>query len=246
MSPVVAIARAVLVDAARRKVVWMVIVFAGLLALVVPSLPSYGAGVVEAVFREVSIALMYAAALVVVVALAATRLPAEAERRIVYTLLTRDIRRSQYLLGTWLGIVAVTGVVLAAATLVTLVVGFLSYGAVMGRLLAATFAVWLEMGVLAAFGVMLSTRVGPVTSAFGTLTLVFVGHSVSTLAGGADANVQGASWYIPSLDVFDVINPVAHGVGYSLPYAAGMIVAFFAWSAALLAIAAAAFERRDL
>jgi ABC-type transport system involved in multi-copper enzyme maturation permease subunit len=184
--------------------------------------------------------------LVVTVALAATRSPSELERRTVYGLLVRDVRRREYLVGTWLGIVLVTGVVLLAASAVTLAVGFIAYGSIMLQLLGATFAVWLEMGVLTAFGIVLSTRVGAVTSSVGMLTFVFVGHSVSTLLGGGDAHAGGAQWYVPSLEVFDVINPVAHGTGYSPMHAVVMLVAFLAWSIALLSIATAVFERRDL
>ena len=53
-------------------------------------------------------------------------------------------------------------------------------------------------------------------------------------------------WYIPNLEIFNVINPVAHGNGYGLAYGAGMILAFVAWIALLQLGAAAIFARRDL
>ena len=46
-------------DAIRRKLIWSVVVFAALLAFMAPSLPSYGQGVISAVYREVTIALMF-------------------------------------------------------------------------------------------------------------------------------------------------------------------------------------------
>ncbi len=80
MNKMLAIAASVIADAVRRKVVWVVLLFAVVLSLAIPSLPSYGIGVVEAVFREVAIALMYAAALVVALALSATRVPGEVDQ----------------------------------------------------------------------------------------------------------------------------------------------------------------------
>ena len=44
-----AIATAVVADAARRKLVYVVVLFAVLMAAAIPMLPSYGQGVVEAV-----------------------------------------------------------------------------------------------------------------------------------------------------------------------------------------------------
>lgn len=239
------IASAVWADAVRRKVVWMVVVFAAVLAFVSPSLPSYGLGVAEAVFREVSMALMYSAALVVTVALAATRVPAEAERRTVYGLLARDVRRWHYIVGTWVGVFAVTGAVVSLSTVVTLVIGAITYGGLMPRLAAGAFAVWLEMGVIGALAMLLSTRVGAVTSTVGALTFTFIGHSVSSLYSGGVEGVS-APWYVPSLEVFDVVNAVAHGQGYSALHGLAMLAAALGWAGVLLLGAAAVFERRDL
>ena len=239
-----AIASSVIADAVRRKVVWVVLLFAVVLSLAIPSLPSYGVGVVDAVFREVAIALMYAAAFVVAVALSATRLPGEVDRRTVFNVLSRDVRRWHYVAGSWLGMFAVVGLSLAAFTVVALVVGQINYGSPMFVLFESTLAVWLEMGVLMAFAVLMSTRFGVVTSVVGTLAFVFVGHSVGTLLPRA---AEGAApWYVPTLDVFNVINPVAHGSGYGVGYAGSMLLAFAAWTGLLLIAGSALFEGRDL
>ncbi len=239
-----AIARAVVTDAVRRKVVWAVAVFAALLAFAVPSLPSYGQGVVGAVYREVTIALMYAAALVVALALSATRIPAEVERRTVFSILARDVRRWQYVAGSWAGMLVVVGAALLAFSAVAMGVGFYVYHEVMWRLLEGALGVWLEMGVIMAFTVMLSTRFGPITSVVGTLAFVFIGHSyVGLLYHGEGVT---APWYLPSLEPFNIINPVAHGAGYSAVYALGMLGAFAAWSALLLIGGGVLFAGRDL
>jgi ABC-type transport system involved in multi-copper enzyme maturation permease subunit len=240
-----AIASAVLTDAIRRKVVWLVLLFAGLLALAIPALPSYGVGVISAVYREVSIALMYVAALSVGLALAATRIPAEVERRTVFTVLARDVARWQYVTATWAGIVAVVGVVVVVYTAIAVAIGAGVYGEFMPQLFLAAFAVWLEMGVVVAVAVLMSARFGAVTNILGSLAFVFVGHSTATLFTGGDAHLA-APWWATGLDVFNVINPVAHGSGYGIGYAAAMVGAFVAMAALLLTGAAAVFDRRDL
>lgn len=239
----IAVASSVVADAIRRKVVWVVVVFAAILALVIPTLPSYGVGVVQAVFREVSIALMFAAALVVALSLSATRIPAEVERRTVFNVLSRDVRRWQYLVGTWLGMFVVVGVVVLAFTVVSLAVGAFTYREFMPVMGEASLAVWFEMGVIMAFVVMMTARFGAVTSVVGALAFTFVGHSVGTLFTASGGETP---WYLPTLDVFNVINPVAHGAGYGFAYAAAMVGAFLGWSAVLLLLGAALFEKRDL
>lgn len=244
MKKTLAIAAAVVADAGRRKVVWVVLVFAAILAIAIPALPSYGEGVAPAVFREVSIALIYTAALIVALALSVMRIPAEVERRTVFNIVTRDVRRWQYVAGTWIGMFAVLGLVIAAFTVATVGIGALNYQEVMWRLLEASFAVWLEIGVIMAFAVMLSCAFGPVTASVGALAFAFIGHSI---VGLMNLPVTArAPWYIPGLDVFNVINPVAHGSGYGPLYAGSMLVVFTAWVLLLLLGGSALFARRDL
>jgi len=241
---ILAIAFAVIADAGRRKVVWVVIVFAAILAVAIPGLPSYGEGVAPAVFREVSIALIYTAALIVALALSVLRIPSEVERRTVFNIVTRDVRRWQYVAGTWIGMFAVLGLVIAAFTFATIGIGALNYSEVMWRLFEASFAVWLEIGVIMALAVMLSCAFGPVTSSVGALAFAFIGHSVVGLMNLPVT--ERAVWYIPGLDVFNVINPVAHGAGYGPAYAVSMVAVFAAWVLLLLIGGAALFARRDL
>lgn len=244
MRAVLTIAEAVMRDAIRRKVVWIVLVFAALLSFAIPGLPDYGVGVVAAVFREVSIALMYVAALVVGLTLAATRIPAEVDRRTVFTIVARPVSRWQYILGTWLGIFAVVSVLLVAFTVVAIGVGLAVYQQVMPRLFAAAFAVLLETGVITAAAVALSTRFGAVTAIVGALTLAFASHSLPTLSRAVEG--VSALAFVPSLEVFNVINAVAHGSGYGLAYAVAMLGVFVGWSGLLLLGASALFARRDL
>ena len=239
-----AIAQGVVADAVRRKVVWVVAVFCALLAIAIPALPSYGVGVVSAVFREVSIALMYSAALVVALALSTTRIPVEVEKRTLFNVIARDVRRWQYVAGTWLGMFAVIGVVIAAFAVATIGIGLLEYGQFMPRLFEAAFAVWLEMGVIMAMAVMFSCQFGVVTSVVGALAFTFIGHASVGLLKLAEG--QRPPWWLPGLDIFNVINPVAHGSGYGIVYAVSMVLAAVAWVGFFLLCGSFMFQARDL
>ena len=239
-----AISSAVVADAVRRKVVWVVVVFAAILAVAIPALPSYGVGVVSAVYREVSIALMWTASLVVGLALATTRIPVEVERRTVFNVISRDVRRWEYVVGSWLGMFAVLGAVLAAFAIATIGIGAFEYGQIMWRLFEGAFGVWLEVSVIMAFALALSCQFGAITSVVGGLAFAFIGHSVSGLFNLPDG--VRPPWYWPTLDVFNIVNPVAHGTGYGLVYALSMVAAFVAWSAILLLLGSLLFARRDL
>jgi len=238
------IARAVVADSLRRKVVYVVLVFAGLLAFAIPSLPDYGLGVEAAVFREVALALSFVTALVVTLSLAANRIPGEFERRTVYNVVAKSVSRTEYLVGTWLGVFMVAGGVMAAFTVIEQVIGLITYGEMMWLLWQGALAVWLEMGVVAAFAVSVSTVSGAVVVVTATLAALFVGHSRSTLLGGEGA--LGIKPFVPSLDAFNVVNPVAHGSGVPPVYLASMVVVFVGLAGLSLLVGSAVLSRRDL
>lgn len=238
-----AISGSVFMDAVRRRVVYVVAFFGVVLALAIPSLPSYGLGVVSGVYREVALALTFVASLVLVLALAANRVPSEVERRTVYNVLAKPVRRLEYIVGTWLGVMGVMGAVIAAFTVIEQVVGVVRYQDAMWRLWQGALAIWLEMGVIAAFAIAVSAVAGAVVVVVSSLTMLFIGHARDAVVGAGPSILRAL---YPSLDTFNVINPVAHGSGVDLPYAAGMLLAFAGWVGVVLLIGVALFERRDL
>ncbi|MCL4554513.1 MAG: hypothetical protein M1617_03510 [Actinobacteria bacterium] len=242
LARVLAIAMAVILDAMHRKLIYVIALFAVVMMLAIPMLPSYGQGIVEGVFREVALALTYIFAMVIVVALSATRMPSEIERRTLYPVLARGVGRGEYIFGTWLGTIAVLAATLLALGVVTIVLGYFNYGELMPVLLSGVLAIWFEAGVIAAFCVLVATMAGPIVTSVAALAFLFAGHVRSVLL---DPGTLLFTLY-PSLDTFNVINPVAHGTGYSLFYGLTMLAFWAIYSAICLAVATFSFTRRDL
>ncbi|TLM97321.1 MAG: hypothetical protein FDZ75_04760 [Actinobacteria bacterium] len=199
----------------------------------------------DAVFREVTIALMFVAAFTVTIAISATRVVTETERRTVYNILGHDVQRWHYITGTWAGTFVVTGIVVGLLCVTSIGVGAVVYHVGMWRLIEAAVAVWLEMGVIGAVAIMASTRVGVVTSVVAAAGFAFAGHSLGELITGGNPTVRPPAW-IPTLDVFNVVAPVAHGTGYSAGYALTMGIVFVGWVGVLLTIGSSLYAGRDL
>ncbi|MDO9556757.1 MAG: hypothetical protein Q7J82_04165 [Coriobacteriia bacterium] len=244
MNRMVLIARAVITDSIRRRVPYVIVLFAGALAAAIPSLPNYGMGVEPAVFREVSLALMYVAVIVLALALAANRLPAEFERRTVYAVLAKQVSRWEYLVGTWAGLTVVMTAVIAAFTVVIQVVAVLFYGDPMWVLWVGALSMLLEAGVVIAVAVAISTLMGPVVVVVATLTILFIGHSRSTLLGGLGA--AELSYFYPSLDSFNIMLPVAHGNGVSALAVVSMLTVFVGFTGLALLLGVVMIGRKDL
>lgn len=241
---ILALSGAVFADAIRRRVVVAVVFFAALLVLAIPSLPSYGLGIIQGVYREVALALTFVGALVLTLALAANRVPAEIERRTIYNVAARPVGRWEYLVGTWLGVVLVMAAVIASFTVVEQALALIRYGDPMWRLWEGALAIWMEMGVIAALCVAVSALTGPVVVVVAALTFLFIGHSRDAVLGEAASGLGGVLY--PSLDTFNIINPVAHGSGVTPVYMLGMLASFAGWCGLLLLLGALRFRRRDL
>lgn len=244
MRSVLTVAKAVFFDSIRRRILLAVLVFAGVMVALIPSLPDYGLGVEKAVFGEIALAVTFIASLVVTLGLSVTRVPSEVERRTVYAVLARPVARWQYLVGTWLGTFAMVGVLVGAFAAVDVAVGAAVYGTWLWKLAIGALGIWLEMGVVAAFGIAVSTVVSPVTAIVAEAAFLFVGHSKATLVGEEGALALKA--FYPSLDAFNVVAPVTHGNGVPPLYLASMVVVFVGSVGVLLVIGAALFGGRDL
>jgi ABC-type transport system involved in multi-copper enzyme maturation permease subunit len=238
-----AIAGAVFLDAVKRRIVYLIVFFGAIMALAIPALPSYNVGVQSGVYREIALALTFAAALALTVGLSANRVPGEIERRTVYGVLSKAVARWEYVVGTWLGIFGVIGVCILGFAVVDIVVGQIVYTQFMPRLLEGAFAIWLEMGIVAAFAVAVSGMSGAVVVTVATLAFLFAAHSRDSLFPNGP---QIALTLFPSLDAFNIINPVAYGSGIGPVYAGIMTVSFLGWVGVLLLLGSLGFARRDL
>ncbi len=239
-----AIAGAVFLDAVKRRIVYLIVFFGAIMALAIPALPSYNVGVQSGVYREIALGLTFAAALVLTLGLSANRIPGEIERRTIYGVLSKSVGRWEYVVGTWLGIFAVIGVCVLGFALVDIGVGRAVYSEFMPRLLEGAFAIWLEMGIVAAFAVAVSGLSGAVVVTVASLTFLFAAHSRGSLFPNGAPTVVLALF--PSLDAFNIINPVAYGGGIGPVYAGMMTATFVGWVGLLLLLGSLGFAGRDL
>jgi ABC-type transport system involved in multi-copper enzyme maturation permease subunit len=241
---ILAIAGAVFLDAVKRRIVYLIGFFGVVMALAIPALPSYNVGVQAGVYREIALALTFVAALALTMTLSANRIPGEIERRTVYGVLSKAVGRWEYVVGTWLGIFGVIGVCVLGFAIVDVAVGGIVYSQFMPQLFAGAYAIWLEMGIVAAFAVAVSGMSGAVVVTVASLTFLFAAHSRDSLFPYGTAKIVLDLY--PSLDAFNVINPVAYGSGVGPLYATVMTATFVGWVGLLLLLGSLGFARKDL
>jgi Cu-processing system permease protein len=190
----------------------------------------------------------------------------EVERRSVYGLLAKPIRRHEFVLGKYLGLVLTLAVNVAVIAVALYVV--LAYMAWMTpvnvqaawdapaldpALLKAVFLIFMELCLITAVALFFSTFSSPILSAVLTFGLYVVGHLNADLKNFeyvvkspvAAALARGAYYVLPNLAPFDVKAEVVHA--QPVPWTAiGLTTGYGVVYIAMLVLAAMfIFSRRD-
>lgn len=178
----------------------------------------------------------------------------EMERRTLYTVLCREVTRPQFVLGKYLGLVAVfaTGLAIVA---VLMVIYFAVFGATPGwPLVAALHGNLLEIAVLTAASVLLGSFTTPALSAIGTVALWLVGHNTETLLEylrltekeALEIPFKAIYYAFPNLTDFNYRMAASYGDPVSIGILGLATLYAAVWVLGLLGAASLLFRAREL
>ena len=182
----------------------------------------------------------------------------ELEQRTIYSIVSKPIRRHEFILGKYLGLLTILGVQLVGLGVVWALVMWLQ-GVTLGvEHLKGWILVFFEVETLAAVAVMFSAWTTPVLSGLFSLGVFAVGRVIPLLEGmlghsrGLFVENPVLKWVgeavvrvFPDLGVFDVSQQVLLEVPVSWTYVAHALVYGLAYRVICLVLGMLAFERRD-
>ena len=267
MSVAAIIAGHVVRDVLRGRLLHGVMFFALGMALAAPIAGRLAAGEDVKVVKDLSLAAIDLAGLLVAVFMGLRVVAREVERRAVDMVLSKPIRRHEFILGHYAGLVATLALALIGMAAVMYVVlaatawwaddtGFTPAPApaVDPALLKAVFLAFVQLAVVAAAALCFSTFASPPLAAAATCGLYVMGHfgaELRSLGDVVDSPVAASlaaalSYVLPNLAAFDVKAAVVHAQPVTASYLALTAGSGAAYILAFLALAVAAFSRRDL
>jgi len=182
----------------------------------------------------------------------------ELEKKTITTILSKPVYRYEFLLGKYLGMLAI----LAVEMLLLVVVWMLVYSAVGGDallpLLTGAGLMYLEVMLITAVAVMFSAMSTPVLTALFTSGVFLVGrvHGVIQEMLNADRGILADNAWIsgvaeavvtvfPDLDVFNTSEQAIWGVDVGIAYWGNGLVYAGGYICVFLAVGILAFQRRD-
>lgn len=177
----------------------------------------------------------------------------EVEKRTVYLVLARPVRRREFILGKYFGLLAVLYVSVLAMTAVFYIVLAVTGVGASPALLWSVLMTGCELALITALAVFFSTFVTPIAGSVFTMVLYFIGHStllLKQLAAMSPSPVVKAVglvlyYVLPNLENFNIRGDVVHSAPLD-PRVLLLSVAYAAvYSLTLLLIATGMFRRKD-
>ncbi len=248
----IAIAAVTLREILRRKVQVNLLVFGTLLVLASYLVSLLTLGYMRRIVSDLGLSAMQLVGTLLAVFLGATLVAGDVERRVVHPIVAKPVSRTEYLLGRYAGLCAALVLnlaVMSAALAAVLVVEAGSFSTIDRVFLAAVAMLGLQLVVVGAVAVLFSSFTSSTLAAIFTLSVAIAGQLTNEMRSmwqGSSAWLGKLVWYaVPNLGALSLNESVVYRT--AVPAATWLAAAYAAlYAATALAIASAAFERRDL
>jgi ABC-type transport system involved in multi-copper enzyme maturation permease subunit len=255
MGAILAIAANTIREARRHKVFYSILFFA--LAIILCSFLFGGLTIhfIDRILRNVGAGAIGLFGVLLAIFLGVGMVSREVDRKTVYTVVTKPIHRSQFILGKFVGLMGILGISLGVMVLCLLgVLAVFSLEPVpVGTLLWHFVLTQVMLGILVSFAILLSTFTSSALAAFSTVGIYVVGVLSSDLhffgqrseSGLVQALARGLYYGLPNLQRFNVTHQVTYLLDVDPATASLSILYGLAYCVAFLGLAMAVFGRRD-
>ena len=243
-------------EAVRDRVLYNLVVF---VLLLVASAPIFGAisiDIERLVLVNVGLSSISLFGVIIAIFIGIGLVAKEIEKKTLYTILSRPVRRWEFIVGKYFGLLMTLVVNAALMTLGFYFALFITsrpLTAADGRLLVAIYFIILQFLMVTAITLLFSSFSTPIFSAVFSFALFVIGafsEDLRNFAAAAHGPTQwfatAAAYLVPNFSALNVISQVAHNQPI-----AGRLIAFnslyaLLYSAAITAGAVIIFERRNL
>ncbi|MEO0112305.1 MAG: ABC transporter permease subunit [candidate division WOR-3 bacterium] len=177
----------------------------------------------------------------------------EIEKRTIYLVLSRPIRRGEFILGKYLGQMLLLFFVVGILTIAFGVVLLLTDVKTNYSILLPNLLLLFQLSIITSLAIFFSTFATPLTASIFTFILYFVGHltrDLKTLAQISKSTVvkiiaNFLYYLLPNLSNFDIKGKVVHEIPLSFSHICLPIIYGLLWTIALLYFSFLIFERKD-
>ncbi len=240
-------------EAIRNKVLYVLLFFALVLISTGVLLSTLSYVERDRILQDVGIAAIRFFGAAMAIFLGVGLIHKEVDRRTIYTVLSKPLSRSEFLLGKYLGLVATLWLQMAVMGVGFAVTSWLSEAPLDAGHAYAIGLAGMEAALLAAVATMFSSFSTPLLSALFSVGIYLVGHLTRDLrelgaASGSEGTATVTSLLhrvLPDLESLNLSIQAVHGLPIAPAEVAFAVLYAVGYSAALLVFATILFQRRD-
>jgi len=244
-------------EAVRDRVLYNLVFFALLMMAAAIFVGQISIGVEEMVIKSLGLSAISVIGLLIAIFIGVGLVYKEMDKRTLYALLAKPVRRWEFLLGKFAGLgltLAVNTAAMAVGLFLALLYVKRHLEAADGVLLVAVLFIWLKLLLVVALALLFSCYATPLLAILYTSAFYVAGMFVEemrtfradTLSPQMVEFLRGLSYLLPNFENFNVMAAAAHGRAV----AGGLILQNAAYAALyctlVLLVAIAVFSRRNL
>lgn len=254
MNRIITIARNTFTESVRDKVLYVLLFFALATILGSKILGWISIGQSIKIIKDISLAAMSVFGALIAIFVGATLVYKEIDKKTLYTILAQPMKRHEFIIGKYLGLVS-----LLAVSLFVMAVGSTFYlkiaGATLGIIwIQAIILIYMKLLLITAVAILLSSLVSPILGAIIVFSFYVGGHATDVFRDlppqfkdTFSKKILEIMYYVvPNLNLFNIQSEAANMVPVTWAYICYTLCYSLSWTVLLLILACLAFERRDV
>lgn len=237
----------------RQRILIILLIFAVLILVISVFLGPFALGEAPKITRDIGLAATSFFSVLIVIIIGSTLIHKDIEKRTIYTVVTKPVRRSEIIIGKFLGLFFLVAMIQGGMTIIQQLVLYIFEGSFDFSLLLALPYSFMEIMILIGILLVFSSFSSPTLSAIMGVIFYVIGHATPDLKLFADQTevvilkyCANAFYYIlPNLENFNLRIDLVHKIPlypdqmlFSVCY--GLIYTIF-----LIYLAIIIFERRE-
>lgn len=243
-------------EAVRDRVLYNLIIFVLLLVASAPLFGQISIGLERLILVNIGLSSISIFGVLIGIFIGIGLVSKEIEKRTLYTILSRPVRRWEFIVGKYFGLVltlVVNAILMGIGFYVALLVTARQLTASDGHLLVAIYFAVLEFLMITALTLFFSSFSSPIFSTIFAFALFVIGTFATDLRNFAAAAHGATKWFaiaaayaVPNFASLNVIGQVAHDQPVGGQLVALNTAYALLYSAAIVAAGVLVFERRNL
>lgn len=240
-------------EAVRDRILYLLLFFAALSIIVSRILALLTVGDRVKIIKDVGLASISLFGALMAILIGTGLVYKEIEKRTIFTLISKPMRRHEFLLGKFFGLVLTLFVMLLLMSVIFLALVFFHTYTIEWKLLLAILYIFIELILITAVSILFSSFSTPILSSLFSLCFYLIGHfswSLETLikkipAGLFKVLAEIVYTVLPDLENFNYKTEVVHGLripAQALLYSAAYGIVYTVF---IMALAVLVFRRRD-